>query len=373
MLSFYKKYWRTAFDIALIVLTVYLIMYVFSFAWRIATPIFLALVIFAVIEPFAKYLHRKGVKKSTASALSVMIFTLLLLAVLTGIGVIFTKQILVMKDKLPLYADILQAQIAERSIQLEQQYKDLDSTYTDKIREYAAVITEKGAQLAQSFLNGLFRFITSFSTFMVNLFVGIILAYFLSMEIKDWRRIADEKTPRTFKSAYTFLKDNVLIGIGGYLKAQLKLITITFLIIFISLFLLGVNNALSIALLSALFDVLPLLGVPVIFVPWILYLVIVGNTTLAIWLTVLLVVVMLFRQLLEPKIMGDTLGVSAFTTLSFAIISLSLFGVAGMILSPVLIILLKALWDQGYLKRWIRMPKDEFGSSGTSLEELKRH
>ena len=40
MLSFYRKYWRTAFDIALIILTVWLIMYLFSYLYRIATPIF---------------------------------------------------------------------------------------------------------------------------------------------------------------------------------------------------------------------------------------------------------------------------------------------------------------------------------------------
>lgn len=60
------------------------------------------------------------------------------------------------------------------------------------------------------------------------------------------------------------------------------------------------------------------------------------------------------------KITGESLGVSAFTTLAFMIVSLSLFGVAGVILSPVLIILLKALYTQGYFQRWIRKPEDEY-------------
>ena len=63
MRSFYKKYYKTAFDIALMVLTVYLFMLAFSFLYKIATPVFLAFVIFAVIEPLAKFLHRKGMKK----------------------------------------------------------------------------------------------------------------------------------------------------------------------------------------------------------------------------------------------------------------------------------------------------------------------
>ncbi|MNH38808.1 hypothetical protein D3C79_998920 [compost metagenome] len=99
---------------------------------------------------------------------------------------------------------------------------------------------------------------------------------------------------------------------------------------------------------------------PVLFIPWVIYLFFVGSTSLAIWLLVLLAVVMLIRQIMEPKITGNTLGVSAFTMLACMIISLSLFGVAGLILSPILLILMKALIDQGYLKSWIRLPKEEF-------------
>lgn len=96
------------------------------------------------------------------------------------------------------------------------------------------------------------------------------------------------------------------------------------------------------------------------FIPWIIYLFIVGQTTLAIWLSAVLLVILLVRQILEPKLVGDSLGVSAFTMLSFMIVSLSLFGVAGLILSPILIILIKSLNDQGYLKRWIRKPAEEY-------------
>jgi len=171
--------------------------------------------------------------------------------------------------------------------------------------------------------------------------------------------VAKEHTPKTFKAAFYFLKDNVLKGIVGYLKSQMKLISLTFIVIFIALLALNVKNAFSIALLSAIFDVLPLLGVSTLFIPWIIYLFVVGQTLLATWLSVLLVIVILVRQIMEPKITGDSLGVSAFTMLSFMMISLSVFGVAGLILSPVLIITIKALYEQGYLQKWIRWPEGE--------------
>jgi sporulation integral membrane protein YtvI len=364
MLTFYKKYWKTAFDIALIVLTVFLIMWTFSFLYNIAAPIFLGFIIFAIIEPFAKFMNKRGIKKSIATAISVLVFTLIILSLLVGAGVIFVQQTSSLLLKLPTYTNILQNQIILKTEYLQDKIAGLSpelvEDITDKAKEYATTVAEAGANFIGWFLNHLILMVGTFSGFIVNFIIGIILAYFLSLEIDTWKRLAKTKTPNTFKTAFFFLKDNVLIGIGGYIKAQLKLITITFVIVFIALLLLQVNNAFSVALLAAFFDILPLLGVSTLFIPWIVYLLIVGKSTLAIWLSVLLGIVILFRQILEPKITGDSLGVSAFTMLSFMIISLSIFGVAGLILSPILIILIKALVDQGYLRRWIRLPEEEY-------------
>ncbi|NHN31346.1 sporulation integral membrane protein YtvI [Paenibacillus agricola] len=359
MLAYYRKYWKTVFDIALLALTVYLFMLLFSYLYQIATPIFLAFIIYLIIEPLARFLHRRGLSKSIASAISTGIFVLVILGALVGIGVIFTSQIWSLKANLPQYSAILQEQLLLKTDFLRHRLDALPDDVIQKMSEYSTEITERASLLAGQFLNWTFTMLTSFSTFVVNFVIAIILAYFLSIEIESWKRMAREKTPKTFKSAFTFLRENVLLGIVGYLKAQSKLITLTFIVIFIALLVLRVDNAFSIALLSAIFDVLPLLGVSTLFIPWIIYLFIVGKTTLAIWLCVLLAVVIMVRQIMEPKITGDSLGVSAFTMLSFMMISLSLFGVAGLILSPILIITIKALYEQGHLQRWIRWPEGE--------------
>lgn len=363
MFSFYRKYYKTAFDIGLIILTVLLIMWLFSFLYAIAAPIFIAFVIFIMIEPFAKFLHRRKIKKSIATAISMMFFLLILLGGLIGAGALFVTQISALADKIPAYAVSIQKQVLMSIDYWQAKVQTLPEGLMDKVGEYTAMLTDGIARFSQWFLLWLLSSISSVSTFIVHFGIGLILAYFLSIEIDFWKKTAAEKTPRTFKTAFYFLKDNVLSGIGKYLKAQFKLVSITFIIIYITLLALRVNSAFSIAVLAAVFDVLPLLGVSTIFIPWIIYLFIVGHNTLAISLTILLAVVILFRQILEPKIMGDSLGVSAFTMLAFMIISLSLFGVAGLVLSPILIILIKALYEQGYLQQWIRLPEDEFDHS----------
>jgi sporulation integral membrane protein YtvI len=335
-------------------------MLLFSYLYRIATPIFLAFVIFMAIEPLAKFLHRRGMRKSLATSISTVLFIIVILGALIGLGIIFTTQIHNLAVKIPEYAQLLQIQVTERVDEWKDRLANLPPDVVDKTKEYSGTIAVKASALAAGFLSWLFTKLTSISTFIVQFAIGIILAYFLSIEIDTWKRFARDKTPNTFKSAYYFLKENVLLGILGFFKAQLKLICITFVVIFSALLLLGVKNAFSISLLAAVFDLLPLLGVSTLFIPWILYLIIVDQVTLAVWLSALLIVVVLVRQFLEPKITGDSLGVSAFTMLSFMIVSLSLFGVAGLILSPILIITIKALIDQGYLQRWIHLPQEEF-------------
>ncbi len=360
MLTFYKRYWRTAFDIGLIVLTVFLIMWTFSFLYRIATPIFLAFVIYWMIEPFARFLHKRKIKKSIATAISMLLFIVVVLSIIAGATLIFVSQITNLIDKLPDYTKIVQAQLVVQIDYLTGKFDALPDDLSAKVTEIGGTIANRTASVISWLLSYLLTMLSSFSTFIINFIAAIILAYFLSVEIESWKRMAKENTPNTFKKAGAFLRDNVISGISGYLKAQLKLITLTFVLVFVALLALGVNNAFSISLLAAVVDVIPLLGVTAVFIPWIVYLFIVGQTTLAIWLIAVLLVVLLVRQILEPKLVGDSLGVSAFTMLSFMIVSLSLFGVAGLILSPILIILIKSLNDQGYLKRWIRKPQEEY-------------
>ncbi|WP_313640964.1 AI-2E family transporter [Paenibacillus sp.] len=361
MLPLYKKYWRTFFDIGLIVLTVYLVMFAFSKLYQLAAPVFLSFFVFMLIEPLARFLNRRGLAKPFASAISVLLFLILLLGTLFGVGLLVTIQALHFQDTLPKYTYVMQQHFVETTTYLQQKIENLPPDITDKVNGYFKDATNVLTEWLVTFLKYMVGVLGSFSSFMANFGIAIILAFFLSMEIKDWRKIAHDKMPKTFKTAYAFLQGNVFKAIGSYLKAQLILISITFVIVLTGLFILRTGNVLTMALVCAVFDVLPLLGVTTILVPWIIYLFIVGNTSLAIGLIVLLAIVLIVRQLLEPKITGNSIGVSsAFLMLSFVILSTSAFGMAGLILSPILLILIKELIQQGYLQSWIYLPQEEF-------------
>ncbi|MDM5276072.1 AI-2E family transporter [Paenibacillus silvae] len=364
MLPLYKKYGRTVFDIALLVLTVYVIMFTFSKLYHIAAPVFLSFIVFWMIEPLARFLHRKGLPKVLGTTISLLLFLGLITAGFFGVGFFIVSQISDLQVNFPGYVELIQREFTNLVLLIQDKSDALPEGILDKINEYFATLSGFLSKWVTSGAQFIIGFLSSFSSFITNFGIAIILAFFLSIEIESWRKFARAKMPKTLKTANDFMRTHVFKTIRSYIKAQIIMMLITFVLIYAGLLILGTSNAFTIAAVCAIFDLVPLLGVPVIFIPWIIYLLIVGDSVLAIGLIVILAVTMLTRQLLEPKISGNSIGVSsAYLMLSFMLISLSIFGLAGVVLSPVLLILLKELLQQGYLQKWIHLPQDEFDSS----------
>jgi predicted PurR-regulated permease PerM len=125
-------------------------------------------------------------------------------------------------------------------------------------------------------------------------------------------------------------------AIGGWLWAQCKLIGITFLVLTIGFFLLQISYAPVWAALISLVDALPVLGTGIILVPWSFICFLQGNSIRAVGLLGTYVVAVLLRSVLEPRFVGKQLGLDPLVTLFSMYAGYRLFGLGGMILSPLL-------------------------------------
>jgi sporulation integral membrane protein YtvI len=142
----------------------------------------------------------------------------------------------------------------------------------------------------------------------------------------------------------------------SYLRACLLLGLTTFLLTFMGLAVLGVPYAFLLAVLLAVVDLLPLLGTGIILVPWAVLCLLLGQVKLGIGLLILYGVSTLIRQILEPKLIGDGLGLHPLVSLGAMYAGLRLFGVWGMILSPLVAAALVSIFG-GYSLH--RPPKEE--------------
>lgn len=132
-----------------------------------------------------------------------------------------------------------------------------------------------------------------------------------------------------------------------YLRAYLLLFLLTLVQLLIGFSLLGLRYVFLPALLISLLDILPVLGVGTVLIPWGILALLGGNGTLGTGLLILCAVMMLLRQLLEPRIIGKSIGLHPLATLLAIYAGLRLFGIWGMIVAPVVAVLIKSILAGG--------------------------
>lgn len=357
MLDFYQKHWRRIVDVLLFIATIGVLVYVFTYFMSIATPIFIGFIFFYLIEPFAAFLHRKGIKKSIATSISVGLLILSIAGVLLTLGFVIVYEMQHLIKILPSYMSFFKEQFVEKSVVAQEILKSIHPEVLEKAQQYSGILTKKISAYTSAFTIGLVGAVGSGLAIFVYILMGILLGVMLSLEIEKWRKFKETYIPPAVKHAYTFVKQNVIAGIWAYAKAQLTLIGCTFVIVLVSLLCLRVESALTLSLIAGIFDILPILGVSTLFLPWIAYLIFSGDIELGIWIALVWAVVTTFRQVMEPKVTGDSLGVSPFIILSSMFIFMKILGFAGLILSPIILILGKSLILHGYFEKWIGFPK----------------
>ena len=181
--------------------------------------------------------------------------------------------------------------------------------------------------------------VTGLPELLVGLVTTLIAAYMTSAalpELKTWLRT---RLPEGPAGKLRLLRERFRAALGGYLKAQLKLLGLIFAILSLGLWILGVEFPLLFGGLIALLDALPVLGTGTVLIPWALVAFLQGSSARGLGLLALYAVSALSRTALEPRLVGRQLGLHPLVTLAAFYSGFRLFGVPGMILLPILTIL----------------------------------
>ncbi len=207
-------------------------------------------------------------------------------------------------------------------------------------------------------VSGVYSVVKNVPSAIIAIVIGIVAWIFFT---KDYNRIV-----KFIRLQLPDGKKNLLVEIKQvFSKTILKMIRAYALIMFITfcelsigftvLNLIGVMNnsyIYIIAIVIAVFDILPIAGSGGILLPWALISLISGNVGQAIGLIVIYAVISVIRQYIEPKIVGNSLGVNPIITLAGLYFGLKLFGFMGMFIVPISVMTLKAFNDTGRIKLW---------------------
>lgn len=175
----------------------------------------------------------------------------------------------------------------------------------------------------------------------------LLFAYFFIAQEERVHHLVQRLVPEHTRSQMHMVWDKLKYGVGGYFRAQFKIMFVIFIILAIGLLILGIDYAILLGALIALLDFLPMLGTGTALVPWALFFALSGEFPRAAGLLILYGVTFLAHQLIQPKMVGDSIGLDALTTLIFLFIGYRVQGLIGMIVAiPVGMILIQ-LYDAG--------------------------
>ncbi|MCH5186055.1 MAG: sporulation integral membrane protein YtvI [Oscillospiraceae bacterium] len=225
--------------------------------------------------------------------------------------------------------------------------ESFSSSVSDRLNAQSSPIFEKTGIFAKK-LPGFF----------VGFIVFILSSYFFISDdgkVRDTlKKLVNEKTANTFKR----VGDEVKKYLGAYVKAQLSIMCVVFVILLSGFYFIRADYALFAALIIAVVDAIPFFGTGIALIPWAVVSFLNSDIQRGIGLTVIYLAVVLTRQLIEPKIISSNIGMHPLVTLMSMYAGYKLFSIGGMILGPVIMMLFISFYRAGIFDKPKQIIKD---------------
>lgn len=194
-----------------------------------------------------------------------------------------------------------------------------------------------------------------------NIFIAAVVfllsLYFMVADSKSVSAVVKKPFSAAIVARMSEFRTQIKKYVGGYVKAQLTIMCISFTILLIGLSILKIDYALVIALATAVFDALPFFGSGAVLLPWAVISFITGNIVHGIGLLIIYLSVILTRQFVEPKIVSKNIGMHPILTLMSMYVGFKIFSIGGMILGPLVMVIVVSFYRVGIFDNAIKTAK----------------
>lgn len=182
---------------------------------------------------------------------------------------------------------------------------------------------------------------------LVGVIVGLLATYFFIVDHDKLAGMIERHVPESLRKQTRRISDQLVRVVGGYFKAQFKIMGVIYVVVFIGLLMLDVDYAWLIGFGIAFLDMLPVFGTGTVLCPWAVIKLFSGNYMTALGMLILYAVTLVVHQLVQPKLVGESVGMDPFAALFFMFVGYRISSVIGMIIAiPVGMILIN-LYEVG--------------------------
>lgn len=347
-----RPYWKVIASLVFSLLATALVVCLGIAGIRIFAPFVVGWIVACIANPVVCWLDKKlKIKRKLGSAIMIV----LVLGAVIGLAYLvismLVREIGGWMVSLPSVFQSVTVEMQELADDLgglvhvlPQSVKDAGNGFIDSLGDVLGGLAANLSEPTISFAGDIAKQIPSI---VIGIFMVILSAYFFVADrdsVLTWvKKVTPDAVYQRASMAISYFK----FAVGGYFIAQFKIMAVVSTILFIGLSLLKVEYAFILSILIGFLDFLPFFGTGTAFVPWCIYTVLTGNYMRALFLLIIYVTTQVVRQLIQPKLVGDEVGLKPLPTLILIYVGYKLGGFLWMILAVPLGMILVNMYKSG--------------------------
>ena len=363
--------------IVLVLIVVYLLFKLGIFLF----PFTLALFFSIMTQPFSRFLEKKlKFSQKIATIVSIVLFLVIFLGFISLSALRLSGEIYKLSINLNKYSKEAQSLWNTAIDKIYSLLGYFPEGFDEQVKNSINGFIRMGTSKLGSFINSLINFITSIPTIILYICITILSTFFISLDKNKIMAFLEQQLPESWIKKVYNIKREMFNVLGSYIRAQIILMTICFFELLISFNILSflkfnLQYPLIFSIVICIIDALPILGAGAVLLPWSLISFVTGDINLGLALLVIYFLVLSVRQMLEPKLISQNLGVHPLVTLISMYSGFKFFGVIGFLIGPVVMIILKNVFSReleiGFFREiFTEVPEDdEKNKSDTSKSD----
>ena len=359
-------------NIAFWAVIIAIVYFVFKYLINLVMPFFLALIFAALSRPLARTLSRETktvrdengetheVKRvfhlnhNFAAVFSVVLLFVVIIGIVTLICFRLVNTGTDIVRQLPaFYSGTIQPGIELGLEKLEQLAASVDDSVLETVRNAVPnVLSTVGAKVTDfsaKVLVWVSSLAGSLPTMLLNSLICLIATVFIAIDFDAISAFLGRNLPAKPLKMVIEIKDSFIGIVWEFVRSYFYIFLITAAEITVGLLIVGQKNALLIGVLIAVFDAFPIVGSGMVLLPWSAWTLFAGNTGKGIGLFVLYLVVVIARQIIEPKLVGKHVGLRPIVTLVCMFVGTKLFGALGLFGLPIMAAIITDMNNEGVI------------------------
>lgn len=316
-------------------------------------PFVIGWLISCIANPLVAFLERKlKIRRKAGTVVVIVCAIAAVIGIGYGLGVVFWRQVSGFIEEVPSMWEAVKHDFDNLGVLINQYIGVRAPKFADALNSLGNTIGEMITDLPKSLnfstFEGMGSMVGNIASVIISIIMCMLSAYFFIADREWLTAFVGRVLPENITHKYDVFSSSLKQAVGRYFKAQFRIEIWMYVLLLVGLTVLKVRYSMLIALLMAFLDFLPFFGTGIVLVPWAVVTVIGGNYLRAIGFLVIWGAGQLFRQLIQPKIMGESIGMEPIPTLFLLFIGYRIAGVGGMLIAVPLGIIIVNMNEAGF-------------------------